>query len=90
VEAALMKVPVAAFEVEGIREVIEHNASGIVVPQYNMDALYEGAKRVLSDERVANCFREKAFTHVEHEWDATKMGDDLRKVYQQAEKKIHK
>ena len=90
VEAALMKVPVAAFEVEGIREVIEQNASGIVVPQYDVDALYEGAHRILSDENLANCFKEKAFAHVEHEWDATKMGEDLRKVYQDAEKKIRK
>jgi glycosyltransferase involved in cell wall biosynthesis len=88
VEAALMKVPVAAFEVEGIREVIEHDVSGIVVPQYDVDALYEGAKHILSDERLSNCFKEKAFNHVEHEWDAAKMGEDLRKVYQQAEKMI--
>jgi len=90
VEAALMKVPVAAFEVEGIREVIEHNASGIIVPQYDVDALYEGAKRILGDEKLADCFKEKAFSHVEHEWDAAKMGEDLRKVYQDAGKKIHK
>ena len=90
VEAALMRVPVAAFEVEGIREVIEHNVSGVIVPQYDLDALYEGAKRILSDEKLANCFKEKAFAHVEHEWDATKMGEDLRKVYQDAEKRIRK
>ena len=90
VEAALMKVPVAAFEVEGIREVIEHNASGIIVPQYDVDALYEGAKKILGDDNLAICFREKAFGHVEHEWDAVKMGEDLRKVYQDAEKKIRK
>jgi glycosyltransferase involved in cell wall biosynthesis len=88
VEAALMKVPVAAFEVEGIREVIEHDVSGIIVPQYQVDALYEGARRILADETLANRFREKAFRHVEHEWDATKMGEDLRKVYQQAEKSM--
>ena len=90
VEAALMKVPVAAFEVEGIKEVIENNGSGIVVPQYDLDALYEGARRILTDEKLASCFKEKAFAHVEHEWDATKMGEDLRKVYQDAEKKIRK
>jgi glycosyltransferase involved in cell wall biosynthesis len=90
VEAALMKVPVVAFEVEGIREVIEHNTSGIIVPQYDVDALYEGAKRILADTKLANGFREKAFSHVEHEWDAHKMADDLRKVYHDAEKKIRK
>jgi glycosyltransferase involved in cell wall biosynthesis len=90
VEAALMKIPVAAFEVEGISEVIEHNVSGIVVPQYNVEALYKGAKRILDDEKLAHCFKEKAFKHVEHEWDAAKMGEDLHKIYQDAEKKIRK
>jgi glycosyltransferase involved in cell wall biosynthesis len=90
VEAALMKVPVAAFEVEGIREVIEHDKWGIIVPQYDIDALYRGAKRVLEDEELANYFKEKAFRHVEHEWDAAKMGEDLRKIYGDAEKKIRK
>jgi glycosyltransferase involved in cell wall biosynthesis len=90
VEAALMKVPVAAFEVEGIREVIHHNLSGTIVPQYDVEGLYEGAKRILSDDELATSFRQKAFNHVEHEWDAAKMGEDLRKVYQEAEKKIRK
>lgn len=90
VEAALMKLPVAAFEVEGIREVIEHNVSGIIVSQYDVNALYEGARGILKDEALASCFKEKAFHHVEHEWDATKMGVDLRKIYQDAEKKICK
>jgi glycosyltransferase involved in cell wall biosynthesis len=90
VEAALMKVPVAAFEVEGIREVIEHNVSGIIVPQYDLAALYEGAKRILADEALACRFKERAFLHVQHEWDAAKMGEDLRRIYRDAEKQIHK
>ncbi len=90
VEAALMKVPVAAFEVEGIREVIHHNSSGIIVAQYDEDGLYEWTKRILSDENLADEFARAAFDHVEHEWDAKKMATDLRKVYQGAEKKIRK
>jgi glycosyltransferase involved in cell wall biosynthesis len=90
VEAALMKVPVAAFEVEGIREVIEHQNSGIIVPQYDVDNLYEGAKRILADKQVSENFVHKAFDHAEHEWDAEKMAIELRKVYQNAEKSIRK
>jgi glycosyltransferase involved in cell wall biosynthesis len=88
VEAALMKLPVAAFQVEGIREVIEHTVSGMIVPQYDVEALYEGAKKILSDKNVSDEFAQKAFAHVQHEWDARKMADDLRKVYHDAEKII--
>ena len=90
VEAALMKVPVAAFEVEGIREVIEHNQWGVIVPQYDVEGLYEGARRILTDKKLADEFAQLAFNHVEHEWDATKMAEDLRIVYSNAEKKIRK
>jgi glycosyltransferase involved in cell wall biosynthesis len=88
VEAVLMKVPVAAFEVEGIREVIQHNVSGIIVPQYDVNALYEGAKKILSDKKLSEDFVQKAFSHVQYEWDAKKMTDDLRRVYENAAKLI--
>lgn len=88
VEAALMKVPVAAFEVEGIREVIENNISGIIVPQYDVQALYKGAKKILGDKKMADEFALKAYEHVKHEWDAKKMAEELRRVYQNAEKII--
>jgi glycosyltransferase involved in cell wall biosynthesis len=90
VEAALMKVPVAAFEVEGIREVIDHQSSGIIVNQYDVENLYEGAKKILADKVLAKDFTEKAYNHVEHEWDSVKMAEDLRIVYQDAQKKILK
>ncbi|MFL5774280.1 MAG: glycosyltransferase, partial [Flavisolibacter sp.] len=90
VEAALMKVAVAAFEVEGIREVIEDQVSGFIVDQYDVDALYNGARKLLADAQLSQKFTEKAFQHVEHEWDAVKMGEELRKVYQDADKKIRK
>jgi len=88
VEAVLMKVPVAAFEVEGIREVIEDGVSGIIVQQYDVNALYEGAKKILSTKNLSQEFTQKAFHHVRHEWDAKKMTDDLRRVYENAAKLI--
>jgi glycosyltransferase involved in cell wall biosynthesis len=88
VEAALMKVPVAAFEVEGIREVIQHEHSGFVVPQYDVNALYDGAKKILANKKLADEFSQKAYEHVKHEWDARKMAEELRRVYQNAEKII--
>jgi len=90
VEAALMKVPVAAFDVEGIREVIEDQVSGFIVNQYDVDGLYNGARKLLADPELAHTFADRAFQHVEHEWDSVKMGEELRKVYQDADKKIRK
>ena len=88
VEAALMKVPIAAFEVEGIREVIEHDQWGIIAPQYDIDGLYQGAKKVLNNQALSDNFVQKAFAHAEHEWDVEKMAKDLQVVYQNAAKII--
>jgi len=90
VEAALMKVPIAAFEVEGIREVIEHDQWGIIAPQYDIDGLYQGAKKVLNNQALSDNFVQKAFAHAEHEWDVEKMAKDLQAVYQDAAKIIGK
>ena len=90
VEAALMKVPIAAFEVEGIREVIEHDQWGIIAPQYDIDGLYQGAKKVLNNQALSDNFVQKAFAHAEHEWDVEKMAKDLQIVYQNAAKIIGK
>jgi glycosyltransferase involved in cell wall biosynthesis len=86
VEAALMKVPVAAFEVEGIREVIENEVSGIIVPQYDINALYDGAKKILNSPQLAETFAGKAFQHVRNEWDAMKMGTAIKQIYEAVQK----
>jgi len=90
VEAALMKVAVSAFEVEGIREVIEDKISGFIVKQYDVDGLYNGARTILANTELAHSFTERAFHHLEDEWDSVKMAEDLRKIYQDVEKQILK
>lgn len=90
VEAALMKVPVAAFEVEGIREVIEHDVSGVIVPQYDVVALHDGAKKILSSPALSSAFAQRAFDHVHNEWDAVKMGADIKEIYEHAQKEVMK
>ena len=67
---------------------IHHQNSGIIVLQYDVNALYEGAKNILGNERLAREFSIKAYEHVKHEWDARKMAEALRRVYQNAEKII--
>ena len=87
---ALMKVPVAAFEVEGIREVIEHDVSGVIVPQYDVVALHDGAKKILSSPALSSAFAQRAFDHVHNEWDAVKMGADIKEIYEHAQKEVMK
>lgn len=82
VEASLMKIPVVAFEVEGIREVITDQESGFVVKQYDTEALTKEASKLLESESLRKKFGEKAYAHVRSQWDANVMASELRKIYQ--------
>ena len=50
VESALMKVPTACFEVEGIHEIINNGESGHIVPQYDVDGLTVRIADLLNDD----------------------------------------
>lgn len=84
VEAALMKVPIVAFEVEGIKEVISHEKSGFIVNQYDVNALTFHAQKLLSNAQLKREFTEKAFDHVIKNWDSNLMAVQLRDVYNRA------
>ena len=81
VEASLMKVPIVAFEVEGIREVITHEQSGYIVKQYDVESLTFYAEKLLSNIDLRKEFVEKAFNHVIKNWDSNFMAIQLREVY---------
>ncbi|MCS6824410.1 MAG: glycosyltransferase [Cytophagaceae bacterium] len=88
VEAALMKVPVAAFDVEGIKEIIEHEKSGYIVAQYDVRALTFYVKKLLKEADTRKKFSEIAFHHVKAEWDCKQMAMKLRDIYTQAQRQI--
>jgi glycosyltransferase involved in cell wall biosynthesis len=81
VEASLMKIPVVAFEVEGIREVITDKESGFIVKQYDTDLLTGNAKKLLENGSLRKEFGERSYAHVKSRWDANIMAEDLRKIY---------
>ena len=81
VEASLIKVATVAFEVEGIREVIENEKSGFIVPQYDVKSLTEKIKMLVEDKEKRNLFAERAYQHVMHDWDSKVMIQQLREIY---------
>lgn len=81
VEASLMRVPVVAFEVEGIREIIEDTVSGFIVRQYDIDALTTRAIELLRDETLRRQFTERVFQHVRQGWDGELMAEQLQSIY---------
>jgi glycosyltransferase involved in cell wall biosynthesis len=84
VEASLMKVPIVAFEVEGIREVITNEHSGYIVKQYDVEALTFCARKLLTDTNLRKEFTQNAYNHVIKNWDSNLMAIQLREVYEKA------
>ncbi len=81
VEASLMKVPIVAFEVEGIREVITHEQSGYIVKQYDVEALTFYARKLLMDINLRQKFTQNSYNHVIKNWNSNLMAIQLREIY---------
>lgn len=81
VEAALMRLPVVCFEVEGANEVIVNKESGFIVPQYDETAFVSALEHLILQPALRAAFAEKAFQHVVEEWDKSNMVLQLREIY---------
>lgn len=81
VEGYLCGIPAVSFEVEGVREIIEHGVNGYVVPSGDVAALAAVAGDFLDHperlEKFAECGRRKA----SEQWDHRKMASSLRRIY---------
>ena len=49
-EAMAMELPVVSTDISGIPELVEHEATGLLVPQNDVEALTEALRRLLQDE----------------------------------------
>ena len=81
VESALMKVPTACFEVEGIHEIINNGESGFIVPQYDVEALTDKINVLLSSDDLRSEFGQKAHDHAMARWDYNVMNAQLKDLY---------
>lgn len=83
VEASLARVPTVAFEVDGIHEIVIQDRTGYVVEQGNVDALVEGAQKLLDDREKRELFGMEAFGWAIEQWDHKVMVRDLDVLYQE-------
>lgn len=83
VEAALCKRPTAAFDVEGLKEIITDGKSGFITEQGNTNALIEKTELLIADADLRKKFGDSAFDHACQNWDAAVMVSQLRKLYLQ-------
>ncbi len=88
VEAALCKVPIVTFEVEGVREILPSEEHGIIVPKYDIALMAQKAVTLLKAPKKRQAMAQKAFDHVRLEWDYRKMIQQLKAIYEHFAKGI--
>lgn len=81
VEASLCKLPTAAFEVQGIREILTADESGFIVPQGDVPGLARAVVAVLASPENAHHVAQRAHAHAVAHWDWRTMLAHLGRIY---------
>jgi len=81
VEAALLKVPIVTFSVEGAAEIIEHSKTGFIAPQMDVKLLTFYAEQLILQPELRRQFGKLSQQHVIQYWDKRLMSEQLLKIY---------
>jgi colanic acid/amylovoran biosynthesis glycosyltransferase len=84
IEAMALKVPVIATDVTGIPELVEHERTGLLVPQHDPDAIAAAIERLLADRAAADALAANARRLVEREFDLRRNAARLRGLLEEA------
>jgi colanic acid/amylovoran biosynthesis glycosyltransferase len=72
---------VATFSVEGASEVLEHNKTGFIVEQGNVESLVYYAEQLILHPELRMEFGKLARQHVIENWDMRLMTKQLWEIY---------
>jgi glycosyltransferase involved in cell wall biosynthesis len=81
-EAMAMAKPIIATRIDGIKEQIVDEISGILIPPRDPDAIAEAIVRLTTDKELAQILESEGRRRVENEFTVEKMVSETEKVYQ--------
>lgn len=82
-EAMAAGVPVAATDILGTRELIQHGVNGWLAPVRDAESLAALVLDLLSNPSKADAFRQASHARIEHEFTRTRMLAMLRNLYEE-------
>ncbi len=82
-ESMAMGVPVAAYDIAGVNQLLEHNKTGLLATLNNKNELYDCCKKLLWDEKLANEISAAAAAHINDKFSARRMAVEYTELYQQ-------
>ncbi|MCD4669853.1 MAG: glycosyltransferase [Actinomycetia bacterium] len=81
-EALAMGLPVVSTQHSGIPELVENGVSGFLVPERNVEALYDKLKCLIQNPNMWSEMGRRGRNYVQEHYDINKLNDRLVQVYQ--------
>ena len=82
-EAMAMRKPIVATNIDGNREIIEDNVTGILVPPKNPEKLADGVLRLLRDRKLATILGKSGYCKLEKEFAFDVMVQKIQNTYEE-------
>ena len=82
-EAMAMGIPVAAYDIPGVDQLIEHEKTGLLAPPGNKSLLAEHWERLLFNEIFSKTIAKNARDFVFRQYSAKRMADEYLELYLQ-------
>lgn len=82
-EATAAKIPVAAYDIAGIDQLITHEQSGLLAPLNDKEQLLAYWKRLLFDQKEADKLAEEAKRFVYDNYSANRMAREYTELFEQ-------
>ncbi len=82
-EACAMGIPVAAYNIPGIDQLIEHDRTGLLATPGDKKTLETYWEKLLYDQATANVLAENARTYVNTHYSAKRMADEYLDLFKQ-------
>jgi glycosyltransferase involved in cell wall biosynthesis len=84
-EACAMGVPVAAYDIPGIDQLIEHEKTGLLAPLGDRDALRSHWERLIDDRELAERLAGAAQAYVYEHYSAGRMAQEYLDLFRELE-----
>ena len=77
-----MGVPVAAYDIPGVDQLLEHNKTGLLATHGNKQQLEQCCKQLLWNETLANEISQNAANFINNNFSARRMAEEYTELYQ--------
>jgi glycosyltransferase involved in cell wall biosynthesis len=81
-EACAMEIPVSAYDIAGIDQLITHQETGLLAPLHDKAQLLEDWQRLLDDTEYAATLAQNAKRFVEQHFSAQRMANEYMQLFQ--------